>query len=128
MFRKILFAMVPMALVVSSVSADDSPPRIRTWPRLTMRAIEIDTASLDGLDVDGLSTEAGEDSEEAVEAPASDGLATDTVVMVTATVIVTVTAAIARSTPTATATPHLLTATRRSTAIPSAYVSYWGCY
>ena len=67
MLRKILFAMVPMALVVSFVSADDTLPEFNL-AEISDAAIEIDTASLDGLDVDGLAAEAGEDTEEAVEA------------------------------------------------------------
>ena len=68
MFRKILFVMVPMALAVSFVSADDTMPEFNL-AEINDAAIEIDTASLDGLDVDGLAAEAGgEDSEDAVEA------------------------------------------------------------
>jgi hypothetical protein len=68
MLRKILFAMVPMALVLSVVSADDTLPDLNL-AEISDAAIEIDTASLDGLDVDGLVTDAGsEDSEDAIEA------------------------------------------------------------
>jgi len=67
MLRKILFAMVPMALVVSFVSADDTLLNLNLAD-INDAAIEIDTASLDGLDVDGLAAEAGEDTEDAVEA------------------------------------------------------------
>jgi hypothetical protein len=68
MFRKIMFAMVPMALVVSFVSADDSLLNLNL-AEINDAAIEIDTASLDDLDVDGLAADAGsEDSEDAIEA------------------------------------------------------------
>jgi hypothetical protein len=67
MLCKIMFALVPMALVVSFANADDSLPEFNL-AEISDAAIEIDTASLDGLDVDGLVAEAGEDTEEAVEA------------------------------------------------------------
>lgn len=68
MFRKILFAMVPMALAVSFVHADDTLPEFNL-AEITDAAVEIDTASLDNLDVDALASDAGgEDSEDAVEA------------------------------------------------------------
>lgn len=68
MFRNLLFAVVPMVLSVSFVSADDSLPNL-DLAQINDAAIEIDTASLDNLDVDGLAAEAGkEKSEDAIEA------------------------------------------------------------
>lgn len=68
MFRKLMFAMVPMALAVSFASADDNLPDLNLAD-INDAAIEIDTASLGNLDVDGLAADAGtESSEDAVEA------------------------------------------------------------
>ena len=68
MLRKILFAMVPMALVASFACADDDFGDLNLAD-IHDAAIEIDVAGLDGLDVDELSANAGgEESEDAVEA------------------------------------------------------------
>lgn len=68
MLRKLLFVMVPMVLAVSVASADDSLSNLNL-AEINDAAIEIDTASLADVDVEGLAGEAGsEKSEDAIEA------------------------------------------------------------
>jgi hypothetical protein len=67
MLRKLLFAIVPMVLAVSTVSADETIDL--NLSNINDAAIEIEDVSLDGLDVDALADKAdGEGSDEAIEA------------------------------------------------------------
>ncbi len=67
MLRKMLFAIVPMVLAISTVSADE--PLELNLSSISDAAIEIEEPSLDDLDVDALADKAdGEAPEEAVEA------------------------------------------------------------
>ncbi len=66
MFKKVIFAMCPLALLVSTVSADDNLSL--DISSITDASVEIQEASLD-IDVDQLAADAGETSEDqAIEA------------------------------------------------------------
>ena len=66
MLKKVLFALVPMVMLVGTVKADDSLFNI-SLAEVTDADNMIEEVSLDGLDVDQLASEAGE-SDEAIEA------------------------------------------------------------
>jgi hypothetical protein len=67
MLRKMLFAIVPMVLAISTVQADDTLDLDLT--SISDAAIEIEEPSLDDLDVDALAEQAdGEQETDAIEA------------------------------------------------------------
>lgn len=66
MLRKMLFAIVPMVLAISTVNADETIDI--NLSNINDAAIEIEEPGLGDLDVDALSDEAGEESGDAIEA------------------------------------------------------------
>lgn len=66
MLRKMLFAIVPMVLAISSVHADETLDL--NLSDISDAAIEIEEPSLDNLDVDALADKASGESEDAIEA------------------------------------------------------------
>ena len=68
MLKNMLFAIAPLALMVSTLRADDSDISI-DLSSISDAQIEIEEVNLDNLDVDQLAAEAdGEGSEDAIEA------------------------------------------------------------
>ena len=65
MLKKVIFAMAPMVLMVSTLSADEFNLDLAS---INDAKIEIEDVNLDNLDVEQLASEAGEDSEDAIEA------------------------------------------------------------
>ncbi|MCA9222479.1 MAG: hypothetical protein KDA71_19265 [Planctomycetales bacterium] len=71
MLKKLVFAVVPMLLIATSVMAEDD--LFGQVAKLDASSIQdaqiaIEDASLDGLDVDALASNAGENSDQAIEA------------------------------------------------------------
>lgn len=68
MLKRVLFAMVPMALMATSVFADDDLMNL-SRDKISDAKIEIELAGMGDLDVDELGAEAGSESnDEAIEA------------------------------------------------------------